>query len=119
MQTPNPKANPASAVPKSPDEQTLFTFIAFTLFQKGLFLLFRPTNPQNKAQTQAELRDWEMKRAHRAKLERRENFHYWITTALAVLAFILSVASLSWQVYKDLHPTACTTCASAQPAQPE
>ena len=81
--------------------------------------MFRPTNPQNKVQTQAELRDWEMKRAHRAKLERRENFHYWITTVLAVLAFILSVASLSWQVYKDLHPTACTTCASAQSAQPE
>lgn len=58
------------------------------------------------------------KSLEKKRRERKESFRYWVTTILAVLAFILSVISVSWQVYKDLRPNVCTTCAAAQSPQP-
>ena len=59
--------------------------------------MFLPTDPNNRAKTQAELRGYEENRKREKERERRETRRFWITTAITSVAALAAVAGVLFQ----------------------
>lgn len=55
---------------------------------------FFPTDPQDKMRTAAELENWNAENKAKKKEKRTETRRYWITTAISVLALVISIIAL-------------------------
>lgn len=59
---------------------------------------FFPSEPNNHAKTQAELRAYELRREAEKKEQRKETFRFWITAVLSGIAALAAVAGVLIQV---------------------
>lgn len=59
--------------------------------------MFTPSEPNNWAKTQAELRGYEEAQRREKEREKRETRRFWITTAITSVAALAAVAGVLFQ----------------------
>lgn len=57
-----------------------------------------PSDPNDRSRTQAEIRNWELEQTAKRKAERREAKRFWVTTIIAGIAALASVAGVIIQL---------------------